>query len=630
MLLYTIGTPGRRGKRKTAMSPQAKPAVAKPKYSRVPKVQTINERDKHTMNRRKTELKTKPEVRKAKNPELRTMPTNVPKANASRKSEKNMQPTIPMAPQLFQKMGDYVFSGDFSNTVTQLKTDAAPPMPIEMNYSLHQTGSSRRLREWKKMYPSTLYQVKRLTHSLKPATLLSSDAELQETTVAGYGRANIHAPYSWFDYVNINETALDSQAQKTSQMSCFNRTQILQVMHKMYNEAYGGTVMPITFDEFLTELESLKGGDEKYMFPMTSMHSQFKYINRNVMEQCHISFYICTPRKDLPSINNPMTDFFNPWVDNVNDILINQSKYAFLDPDYRYDPALTAQHGVMGDLTASTLAMKENVDNIITLSTEIVREATPSGFSELFNENWEILVQKDVVLQPGQELILNLDVHLSKLLGLDRFIGVGDTWGNIATAQSFEGLTLAPLIKFWGEDLAGTSKGLSTSTIPPADLPLPDVKNRILQSTAPRTAPTMITSDHTVKCRVNVPNAPLRGQTTLDQKRGIESILMNFTTRARNLLKYNDPARGQQVPYWRCNDFCEYFAGESPFKDGTLYTEVASIDTRGSNSIDNNANPAWSAVTWLKPQVDLDYVQLTTASTRSQKSLKADVGIKAN
>ena len=121
----------RRGRgRKTAMSPQTAPSrvpQSKVKYSRVPKAQTINERDKHTMKRRKTELKTKPEVRKAKKVELGTMPTNVLKPNASRKTEKNMEPVIPMGPQLFQRLGDYVFSGDFSNTVTQLKSDVTPP-----------------------------------------------------------------------------------------------------------------------------------------------------------------------------------------------------------------------------------------------------------------------------------------------------------------------------------------------------------------------------------------------------------------------------------------------------------------------------------------------------------------------
>ena len=626
MLLFQVGTPGSRGKKKTAMSPQAKPSVAKPKYSRVPKAQTINERDKHTMKRRKTELKTKPEARKAKKVELGTMPTNVPKPNASRKTETNMEPVIPMGPQFFQKLGDYVFSGDFSNTVTQLKSDLTPPPPIEMNYSLHQTGSSRRLREWKKMYPSTLFQIKKLTHALHPATAVASSAELQETTCAGFGRANIHAPYSWYDFRHILDATAD---QKTSQMSCFNRTQILQVMHKMYNEAYGGAVMPVTFADFLSELEDMKGGDQQYQFPMNSMHSQFKYMNRNVQEVAHISLYICTPRKDLRSINNPMTDFSCPWVESAGSSLMTSQNYAILDTNYRYDPAVTAQQEVIGEVATSTVTMSENADNILTLSTEVVREATPSGFSELFNENWEILVQKDFLLQPGQELILNLDVHLSKLLNLDRFLGLGPTWGNVNLPQSFEGLTLAPFVKFWGEDIAGTSKGLSTSLIPPSDLPLPDVENRVLQSTAPRTAPVMITSDHTVKCRVNVPNAPLRGSTTVDQKRGIESILMNFTTKARNLIYYNSPERGQQVPYWRCNNFAEYFVGKNPLKDGTKYTAVASIDTRGANSMaGSGSNPAFSAVTWLNPQVDLDYVELTTASNRAQKSLKADVGIK--
>ena len=51
--------------------------------------------------------------------------------------------------------------------------------------------------------------------------------------------------------------------------------------------------------------------------------------------------------------------------------------------DYFYNPAVTSQENVAvtgTDPSLSQVTMKENVDNILTLSTEVVKDATPSGF----------------------------------------------------------------------------------------------------------------------------------------------------------------------------------------------------------------------------------------------------------
>lgn len=635
MLLFQVGTTRRGKTRRVAASPQTRPAVAKTKTKatwRKPKAQTLNERDKHTMNRKKTELKTQPEMKRASKTDLLTQPTNIPKPSSAAKMTKtksSMEPTIPMVPQLYQRLGDYVFEGDMSNTITELKTETNLPPPIEIDYSIHQTGSSTRLNKYRKMYPSTTYEIPKLTEALKPKTEVATTEQIQESSVCGFGRTGVYWPYSWWDYCNNVSTTLRL---KTCQQSNFNRTQIEETMKKMYDDAWANNPSPpVSWSDFLGALENVKGGDQSYSFPMDSVSSQFKYENRNVQLPVNFSVYICTPKKDLPEVNTPQSDWFCPWATDKSQFPFPTSDLASMRSDYFYNPALTAQANVIvggTDPAVNAVTMRENVDNILTISTEVVKEATPSGFSELFNENWEILTVRNVRLLPGQTLILNLHTHLSKPLNLDRFLGEQKVWSDFKTLfrnQSFAGLTLFPMIRFYGDECAGASQGLSKVPNPVGTRP--EIKNRVFQSTAVRSGPSMITGNHTVKSRVSVPSAPLSGESSaFVGKRSIESILMNFTSRARNLFKYNDPERGQQCSYWKINNFCEYFAG-TVFTDGTKYTEVVEFSPR-AGGVGGNSNPSWSDLTLLNPKIDKDWLEIDVSSTRAQKSIKADVGEK--
>lgn len=644
MLLFNVGTPTRRRSRKTAASPQSRPAVAAPKVARPartastyrkPKAQTLNERWKFQMRRKEQEMRSKPEMKRATKADLGTVPTNVPaRPSSSIKTKTQMEPTVPMVPQLYQKLGDYVFEGDFSNTITEIKTDTNLPPPIEIDYSIHQTGSSSRLNKYRKMYPSTTYEIPRLTKTIKPnRDGADTEDQIQETGVCGFGRSGVLWPYSWFDHLNLFN---NSVTLKTCQQSNFNRSQIEATMKKMYDDAFANNPSPpVSWSDFEEALENLKGADQAYSFPMDSIESQFKYENRNVQLPVNLSVYICTPKKDLPQVDTPQSNWFNPWSTDPAKRPWPSSPLLQMRSDYHYNPSVTSQENIAvtgTDPTVSAVTMKENVDNILTLSTEVVGEASPSGFSELFNENWEILTVRKVRLLPGQTLILNLKTHLSKPLNLDRFLGEGKVWNdnvNLFRLQSFAGLTLAPMIKFYGDDCAGASKGLAKVTTPSGTSPLPDIKNRVFQSTTVRSGPSMITSNHTVKARCSVPNAPLAGEPSpFVGKRSIESILMNFTTRARNLFKFNAPERGQQVPYWKINDFATYFAGETIATDGTKYTQVVEFDPRVDGGVAANANPAWNQLTLLNPQVDKDWIEIDVSSTRAQKSIKADVGEK--
>ena len=199
---------------------------------------------------------------------------------------------------------------------------------------------------------------------------------------------------------------------------------------------------------------------------MDSMSSQFKYINRNVQLPVNLSVYICTPKRDLPEVNTPQLDWFNPWSIDPSTAPVPSDSLT-MRPDYFYNPAVTGQENVAAtgtDSSSSTITMEENADNLLTISTEVVKEATPSGFSNRFNDNWEILTVKRVRLTPGQELVLNLETKLSKPLNLERFLGDAQIFNNNDTLfrqQSYAGLTLFPMIRFYGDDIAGASQGLS-------------------------------------------------------------------------------------------------------------------------------------------------------------------------
>ena len=225
---------------------------------------------------------------------------------------------------------------------------------------------------------------------------------------------------------------------------------------------------------------------------MNSIESLFTYTNRNVMTPMNMSVYICTPKKDLPGQNSPQRDWFNPWADSKASAGQRRDLALLMDSDYRYDPQVTAQENVIvsgNDPTSASVTMVANDTNILTTATEVVKDASPNGFSAQFRENWEILTVKSIRLQPGQSLELELSVHLSKLLDLDRFLGFAPESGESRyyPRMLFEGLTLFPMVKFWGDPVDGSSQGLSKS-VGAAD-PRPVMKNRVFQSTEPDSAP---------------------------------------------------------------------------------------------------------------------------------------------
>ena len=74
----------------------------------------------------------------------------------------------------------------------------------------------------------------------------------------------------------------------------------------------------------------------------------------------------------------------------------------------------------------------------------------------------------------------------------------------------------------------------------------------------------------------------------------------------------------------------DYFVGENPSTDGTLYTQIATIHTREGQSVAPGQNPVISNISLANPKLDREFLQISVASTRAQKNVKASVGEKNN
>ena len=385
-------------------------------------------------------------------------------------------------------MGPVFLKGPQKNTViSYTEYDASsPPPPIEVTYEVGQTGSAKRLNEYKKMYKGSTYQLDTPTLTVG-GTGDNSSRKFRPSTMAGFGRKNVVWPYWVQDYFS------NQNGQLSSHTSCFNRSQIEDVLHKMWE---GVGITDSNLDQFIDKLENTVGGDVRVDFPLDYIECEYKYFNNNIAMPIDLSLYICTPVKDLTAIHNPMYDWFNPGTADTS----HDAELMF--PDYYYEPTLTAAQNVMFTNTNGTLsniAIRSQRSSILTASTEVVPEATPQGFSVKFRRNWNVMHMQPFQLMPQQELILKFRVKLSKMLDLKRILAY-DAYGS--KYQSFSDLTMFPLVTFQGQDTTAVSSRLQRSST--TDM------NRFLDTTAPRSSDSMLSSIMSVNARVHTKSAPLR------------------------------------------------------------------------------------------------------------------------
>lgn len=498
--------------------------------------------------------------------------------------------------------------GPQKNTVISLKdTDPAiPPPPMSVTYEMGQTGSSKRLDMYKKMYKGSTYELATPT-LLVGGTGDNKDRKFRPSTMAGFGRKNVFWPYWLHDHYSPPATCL------TSKTSCFNRSQIEGLLYQMWE---GVGITDSNLLTFLTKLENTVGGDVRVDFPLDYIECEYKYFNNNAYTPIDLALYICSPTRNMTGTHSPMYDWFNPGS------ALDSAATELMIPDYYYEPVLTAADDVMFQYnTAGTpigIGLKANKDSILTASTEVVPEATPQGFSAKFRRNWDVKHVQHFHLQPQQELLVTFRVKMSKLIDLKKLLAYESGSDQF---QLFKDLTLFPMVTFQGQDNTAVSKNLMrTTTATDAAM------NWFLDTTAPRSTQSMLSSSMTARARVHTKSAPLRAfDSTYTYTMG--DILDVVNVSKRDLLSYKDPERGEQAPYYQVNNLLGSFCGltQKPSTDKKL-TTILSLNLKSNNSVlSATAEPSASYLSTISTDVDWEILSSRTISSAFMERTSNDL-----
>ena len=512
-------------------------------------------------------------------------------------------------------MGGTYLEGPQSNTVIshQEYDSESPPPSIFLNYELGETGSSKRLDQYKKMYKGSSYELNTYTLTVGGFTTTAAQ-KFRPSTMAGFGRANVSWPYWWHDYFASASYKL------TSKTSCFNRSQVEDVFKKMWE---GAGVIDTELDTALERLEEAKGGDQRIDFALDYIECEYKYFNNNTVLPIDLSLYICTPNRNLTSSHSPMSDWFDPGSAADTPLLMVK--------DYFYEPILIADEDVMfttatsttGSIVPENIAMRSQRASILTASTEVVPEATPQGFSQKFRNNWNVRHVQPVVLMPQQELVLTLRVKMTKMFDFKRYLSYN---GSADKFQSFKDMTLFPMVKFQGRDTTAVSSNLNRRTdIAGAKGAL----NRFLATTAPRSGPSMLSTSMTTKARVHTKTAPIRDFSD-EYTYNVGDILDVFSVSKRDLFAYNHVERGQQAPYYQVNDNLGYFRDDvvKPATNTTL-TSLVELNIKENGSILNTSTePLPTQLKLIDTDSNWGVIKAKSTARSILKDIGSDVGKK--
>lgn len=540
---------------------------------------------------------------------MRTEPVESPSPMSGRsaggKAPRNST-RIPSQPDIILPIASTHYRGTFTSKTIEFQDELAPPGPIVLGYECRQNGTTNRLDTYKKMYKASTYELD--TPTLKVGgTETQKDKKIQPSTMAGYGRSNIHWPYAWSDYSSNNSNQL------TSKTGCFTRTQIEDTIAEIFKNAQPFATFPDIRDVIL-QIEKSVGGDQRIDFPLDYIECQYKYLNNNVSLPMELTLYLCVPKRNMTAGHSPMYDWFDPFTSSSSPELMLQ--------DYIYNPVLTAASEVMFEAdpsgTVVAVNMVANRNNIITASTEVVPEATPQGFSSKFRRNWDVKHVQKIILQPQQELVLNLKVKMSKLLDFKQVLSYdvnGDKY------ELFKDMSVFPMLKFRGYDTTGVSKGLKRKKDAAK-------QNRFLTTTAPRSGPCMLSSTMTNTARCYVTSNYPRGLGTSIE---VGNVLNCFQTTKRELEKYNSLERGENIPYFRINDNLGYFSGEnSQPAINTFYTSVVELDVKSVvGPVPTNDSSLMQQATDYLPvlssSTDWDVVDISTTTRNILRKASSDI-----
>ena len=584
---------------------RARPAMTPLRPSRPVPLRTAVER---VVEEKPSKLKAEQKRRTATATERKTKPVEVGRPSGGRVGGRAPTKPTQVGDDRTVMVGPIILRGPQKNTTIMLneydEVDSPPP-PITVEYEVEQTGSSKRLDEYKKMYRGSTYELD--TPTLVVGGTGSNRAKkFRPSTMCGFGRKNVFWPYWLNDYYS------PGSAQLTSKTACFTRTQVEDVLFKMW-QASG--ISDSSLVEFIAKLENTVGGDVRVDFPLDYIECEYKYFNNNIAMPIDASLYICMPERDMVAKHSPMSDWFNPASADF------EHDSELMLPSYYYEPTLSAEKDVMftnSNGTITNIGIKANCQSILTAATEVVPEATPQGFSAKFRRNWNVLHVQHFQLQPQQELIVKFRVKLSKLLDMKQLFAYDNTGIKF---EVFKDLTLFPMMTFQGQDTTAVSSKLQRSSTTD--------RNRFLETTAPRSSASMLSSSMTCKARVHTKTAPLRNFSS-EYTYTIGDILDIFSVSKRELLPYDSLERGEQCPYYQVNDNIGYFCDKNlkpTAANNYFLSQLVTLAIKGSgfHVLPSDIEPTAPELRSIDTETNWAAVTVKTVSAASLEKTGSDI-----
>lgn len=384
-------------------------------------------------------------------------------------------------PQTRMYHGPAIVNASFSNGSHEPK-DYAPPQvkqnvnifpPVDEFIHLQQTGKNT-LKSLFKDQPDNSFRLENYgpnyaANEMDP-NIDVTGVTLPLKSTCGYNRTGVFNPLAFYDWAEQSTTSVYTESSFTG--GAQNAwavggkhaltTAMVEVIKDWYEAADPANVPSDTqiLDNLITYAEGLSS-TSSFTFPVQEINETYTFRNENSLGPCYISLYHCTPKQRLGRKHNPITDWYDFQLGGgVNQDLTDPVECTKADSNLAFPPQFSQYQNNFATISKNSTVepAAAQVDswhntkykNVTSISTEVVPQNTPFQ-SQVFRNHWEVINNKKILLQPGQELKIHVKISFARPLDV-REILLGDA------SFYYEALTYYPIIKFWGGEDIGQIK----------------------------------------------------------------------------------------------------------------------------------------------------------------------------
>ena len=386
-------------------------------------------------------------------------------------------------PQTRFVIGPAVFNASFSSGSHEPKDYAAPTSkqnvimypPIDEFIELKQTGKNT-LKSLFKDQPNNKFRLRNwgihyASDELDPV-IEADQVTMPLKSTCGYNRTGVFNPLAFLNWGEQSSPGSNdaSFSGAQNQWAVGGKGQLMFAMSEVIRDWFeaSGQTPPNenTIIGYLTDYAAGMSSTSSLTFPVEEINETYTFRNENALTPCYLSVYHCTPKRPLGRRHDPITDWYDFQLGGGLPMpLASKTQSVKADSNLAF-PAFFSQYSddfaQISKNTSSGLPVVGSIDrnkymNVTAISTEVVPQNTPFQ-SQVFRHHWDVINNKKIVLQPGQELKIHVKVKFARPIDI-REILLGDS------NFYYESLTYYPIIKFWGSsDVAQTKAKTHSDT----------------------------------------------------------------------------------------------------------------------------------------------------------------------